>query len=368
MRRFYIYIGAFALLPGLALADATQQSNFKFSGYVDGSYNYLVRSNVFTSGTFNRVYDLEPNGFTLQQAAVTASYQPTLGFGGLVNIIGGRDANEIAPYGLDPYLGSQTLAIDPTQVYLQYARGPFTIIGGLFISLAGEEVINPTLNTNFSRSILDGYAEPFTHMGFRGTYVVNDKVSLITGLNNGWDSIRDTGRRKTIELGVEYTPNSTYSLTTLLYTGGQRATDRTATGSESIRNLIDIVASMNATDKLTYAANYDYGNQTLATLPSGNVAGAVWQGLAGYVNYKFTDKWQTSARGEIFNDRNGYRTGVTQSWKELTLSVGYMPIKNFELRAETRHDFSNVSSFVDSNGIGVNNNQQSYALEAFYLF
>ena len=234
MRRFYIYIGAFALLPGLALADATQQSNFKFSGYVDGSYNYLVRSNVFTSGTFNRVYDLEPNGFTLQQAAVTASYQPTLGFGGLVNIIGGRDANEIAPYGLDPYLGSQTLAIDPTQVYLQYARGPFTIIGGLFISLAGEEVINPTLNTNFSRSILDGYAEPFTHMGFRGTYVVNDKVSLITGLNNGWDSIRDTGRRKTIELGVEYTPNSTYSLTTLLYTGGQRATDRTATGSATI--------------------------------------------------------------------------------------------------------------------------------------
>ncbi len=381
MRKIYLLFISFGLtFPVFTLADTTQgasqsttpipapQNNFKFSGYLDGSYNYLVRSNKFKSGAFNRVFDLEPNGFTLQQAAVTAAYQPPKGFGSLINIIGGRDANQIAPYGWNPYFGSQTLAIDPTQVYLQYATGPFTIIGGLFVSLAGEEVIDPTLNTNFSRSILDGYAEPFTHMGLRATYVVNDKLTVIAGVNNGWDSIRDTSRRKTIELSTTYTPCPLFSLAATLYSGGQRATDRTATGSESIRDLLDIVATMNATDKLTLIANYDYGNQTLATLPSSNVAEAVWQGLAGYVNYKFNDKWQTSVRGEIFSDRNGYRTGVVQSWKELTLTLGYTPIKNLELRAETRHDFSNASSFVDSNGIGTNKNQQSYALEAFYKF
>lgn len=369
-----LFVSIGLTIPGLTIADGATtsvtapQSNFKISGYLDGSYNYLLRSNEFTSGTFDRVYDLEQNGFTLQQAAVTAAYQPTDGFGGLVNIIGGRDANEISPYGWNPYFGSQTLAFDPTQVYLQYAKGPFTIIGGLFISLAGEEVINPTLDTNFSRSLLDGFAEPFTHMGFRGTYVVCDKLSLIAGLNNGWDNIRDTSRRKTVELGVTYTPNSTYSITTLLYSGGQRATDRTATGSQSIRNLLDIVGTMNATDKLSFNANYDYGIQPLATLPSGNVAEAVWQGFAGYANYIFNDKWQTSVRGEIFSDRNGYRTGVAQSLKELTLTLGYTPIKNLELRAETRHDFSNVNSFLDTNGVSVNSNQQSYALEAFYKF
>ena len=197
---------------------------------------------------------------------------------------------------------------------MQYAVGQLTVIGGIFVSLAGAEVINTTQNTNFSASILDGYAEPFTHMGFRGTYVVNDKVSLIAGLNNGWDSVRDTSRRKTVELGVDYTPNKTYSLSTLLYTGGQRATDRTSTGPQSIRNLLDIVATMNATDNLTFIANYDYGNQGLATLPSEIVDEGVWQGLAGYVNYKFNDKWQTSVRGEVFSDRNGYRTGVVQSF------------------------------------------------------
>ncbi len=371
MRKIYLFVGL--MLPVFALADTTTTSsapasNFKFSGYLDGSYNYLVRSNQFTSGTFDRVYDLETKGFTLQQAAFTLAYQPPKGFGGLMNIIGGRDANQISPYGWNPDFGSQTFGIDPTQVYLQYATGPFTIIGGLFVSLAGEEVIDPTLDTNFSRSILDGYAEPFTHMGLRATYVVNDKLTVIAGVNNGWDSIRDISRRKTIELSATYTPCPLFSLAANLYSGGQRATDRTATGPESIRGLLDIVATLNATDKLSFIANYDYGNQTLATLASGNVAEAVWQGIAGYVNYKFNDKWQTSVRGEIFSDRNGYRTGVVQSWKELTLSLGYTPIKNLELRAETRHDFSNVNSFVDSNDIGTNNNQQSYGLEAFYKF
>lgn len=381
MRKIYVLWMSFALtFPILAFADTTQstsqpaatptapKSNFKFSGYIDGSYNYLVRSNLFTSGTFDRVYDLEPNGFTLQQAAVTLSNQPTQGFGGLFNVILGRDANTTSAYGWNPYFGSQTLAIDPLQAYLQYAVGALTVIGGKYVTLAGDEVVDPTQDTNFSRSILFGYAEPTTHMGIRGTYAVNDKLNVIAGVNNGWDSIRDISRRKTIELSTTYTPNSLFSLAATLLSGGQRATDRTATGSESIRNLIDIIATLNATDNLTFIANYDYANQTLSTLPSGNVAEAVWQGLAGYVSYKFNDKWQTSVRGEIFSDRNGYRTGVIQSWKELTLSLGYMPIKNLELRAETRHDFSNVSSFVNSNSIGTNNNQQSYALEAFYKF
>jgi len=375
MHKLYLFlIGLGLTFPTFALADGAPttppaaQSNFKYSGYVDGSYNYLVRSNQFTSGTFDRVYDLEQNGFTLQQAAGTFAYQPTTGFGGLFNVILGRDANTTAPYGWDPYFGSQKLAIDPLQAYLQYAIGSFTIIGGRYTELAGAEVVDPTQDTNFSRSILYGYAEPTTVLGLRGTYVINDKITVIGGINNGWDNIRDTSRRKTIELSTTYTPCSLFSLAATLYSGGQRATDRTATGPESIRNLFDLVATWNATDKLTVIGNYDYGNQTLATLPANNVADAVWQGIAGYANYKFNDLWQTSFRGEIFSDRNGYRTGVAQSWKELTVSLGYTPLKNLEIRAETRHDFSNVNAFLDSNGHGTNNNQQSYALEAFYKF
>src|SRR5437868_2796797 len=106
MRKLIFFVGIL-LLPGFALADAVKQSDtslsksvnsdLKFSGYIDGSYNYLVQSNQFTSGTFNRVFDITPNGFTLQQAGITLAYQPKQGFGGLITPVIGRDTYIFAP-------------------------------------------------------------------------------------------------------------------------------------------------------------------------------------------------------------------------------------------------------------------------------
>lgn len=359
------------LLPSLVLADNNSNvapNNFKFSGYIDGSYNYLVQSNRFTSGTYDRVFDIAPNGITLQQAGITLAYQPKRGFGGLITPVIGRDTYIFAPYGWNPDYGSQWVGFAIPQAYLQYAVGSWTLMAGSFIELAGAENLFSYNDTNFSRSILWGYAEPFTIMGLRATYVPNDKLTLIVGFNNGWDSIRDTSRQKTIELGASYTFNSIFSLASYIYSGQQHIADRTSSGPTGRRTLFDLIAIINATDKLSFIANYDGALQTKALLPTGDVAEAVWQGLAGYVNYKFSDRWLTSLRGEVFSDRNGYRTGVVQCWKELTLSLGYTGIKNLILRAETRRDFSNVSSFVASNGVGVRNNQQSYALEGVYQF
>lgn len=377
MHRFYLW--SFYLLfflPVFSRADTTpavtqnKASAFTFSGYLDGSYNYLVKSNHFISGDNARVFDLEPNGFTLQQAAITIAKQPTQGFGFLFNPILGRDAGLIASYGFQPTteFDSQTFAIDFTQVYLQYAIGSLTIIGGRFVTLSGAEVIDPTQDTNFSRSILFGYAEPTTHTGVRGTYAVNDKFNLIAGINNGWDNIRDWSRRKTIELSANYKVTPKLSIAAVVYSGQERATPFTAIGPEGTRNLFDFVLTLNATDKLIFIVNYDYAWQTKAITPENTFDRAIWQGIAGYLNYIFNTKWQASLRGEIFNDPDGFRTGVRQAWKEATLTVGYSPCKAVEIRAETRHDFSNVNSFVNSNGVSVSHNQQSYALEGIYKF
>lgn len=379
MRKLYnLLLALIVIIPCRVLANqsitatsnifSALKENFKYAGYIDGSYNYLVRSNEFTSGTFDRVFDITRNGVTLQQTSLVLSSQPKEGLGFLINPIIGRDPYTFAPYGWDPTYGGQWLGFAIPQAYLQYAIGSLTLMGGSFVELAGAESLFPINDTNFSRGILYGYAEPFTVFGLRAAYTVNDKLNFVFGVDNGWDSIRDYSRRKIIELNATYTPSSLFSFAATGYSGGQRAADKIATGSESRRYLIDIVATLNATKKLAFVANYDYGNQTLAALPFGNVAEAVWHGIAGYINYTFNDKWQTSFRGEIFSDRNGYRTGVVQAWKELTLTVGYIPIKNLILRAETRHDFSNVSSFVNGNGVGSNNNQQSYALEGLYKF
>jgi len=343
-------------------------SDFSVTGYIDGSYNYLQQSNKFTSGSFNRVFDINPNGFTLQQAGITLAYQPKKGFGGIVTPVVGRDTYIFSPYGWNPNYGTQWFGLSFPQAYLQYGVSSLTFMGGQFIELAGAESIFSYNDTNFSRSILWGYAEPATVTGLRVSYIPNDKLTLIGGINNGWDSIRDTGRNKTIELGVSYTFNPTFSLAAYAYTGQQRIVDRTSSGPTGQRTLIDFIATLNATDKLTFIANYDGAIQTKASLPSGNTAQAAWQGIAGYVNYKFNDKWHTSIRGEVFEDHDGFRTGVRQNWREATLTVGYNPLKNLEVRAETRRDFSNVNSFVSSNDVSVGNNQQSYALEGVYKF
>jgi hypothetical protein len=375
MRKFYLLFIVVGLsIPVLALADTTPAaqnnslSNFKITGYLDGSYNYETR-NTFTSGLYDRVYDQVPNGLTLQQAATTLSYQPSQGFSGLLNLIAGRDANAIAPYGFRPVseFDSQTIAVDFTQAYLQYAKGPVTVIGGRFTTLVGVEQIDPTQDANFSRGILF-YNTPDTHTGLRATYAVNDKFNLIAGVNDGWDNIRDWSRRKTIELGMSYTVNSLFSFSIQGYNGEERVTPQTDFGPTGTRTLIDVIATFNATDKLTLVANYDNGWQTQAALPTGKNGRAAWSGIAGYVNYKFNDNWRTSLRGEIFDDENGFRTGVRQNWREVTLTVGYIPIKNLEVRGEVRHDFSNVNSFVSSTGVSVSQNQQSYALEGVYKF
>ena len=355
------------LVPWVVSAENTP-SDFKMSGYVDGSYNYLQNKNKFTSGSYNRVFDTNPNGVTLQQAGITMAYQPKQGLGGVITPVEGRDSIIFAPYGWFPNNTSQMFGVAVPQAFLQYAVGPFTFMGGNFIELAGAENIFSYNDTNFSRSILWGYAEPFTVTGFRASYDPNDKLTLIGGIDNGWDSIRDTGRQKTLELGVSYKFNPMFSLAAYGYSGQQRIADRTSSGPTGQRTLIDLIATLNVTEQLTLVANYDGALQTKAVLPSGAVAQAIWQGIAGYINYQLSDKWRTSLRGELFNDSDGYRTGVVQKWDELTLTVGYIVLKDFELRAETRHDFSNVNSFLRTNGIGTSNYQQSYALEGLLKF
>jgi len=297
--------------------------------------------------------------------AATLAMQPKQGFGGLLNVTGGRDADVINAYGLG--LGKRN-KIDLTQAFLQYATGPLTVIGGKFVTMAGAEVIKSPANPNFSRSILFGYAIPFTHTGVRATYAVDDALSLMAGVNNGWDNFKETNGAKTLELGMTYVPSKAYSLGAQVYTGKERVGGLTKTGPEGTRNLIDLVGTFNVTEQLTFIVNYDYATQKNAALAAGGNGTAKWSGIAGYANYQINDQWRLSSRLEYFDDKDGYRTGVAQKWKEATFTVGYMPVKALELRAEARADSSNVASFVNKSGTGASKTQRSFGLQAIYSF
>ena len=361
-----------AAAPAPEVVPAAPDGALEFSGYLDVSGNYLSKSKNFVvpndPGTPvgpSRVFDLERNGVAIRQLAVTLQSLPKQGLGGLLNITAGKDAEVISSYGLG---GGKKNKIDLTQAVVQYATGPVIFSAGKFVTLAGAEVINSSAASNFSRSILFGYAIPFTHTGARATYAVDDTLSLILGVNNGWDSFKSHNSSKTVEAGVAYTPSKIVSFSAQGYSGKEQVGGFVDGGVQGTRNLIDLVGTYNVTDKLTLIANYDYGTQANATLANNATGRAKWSGIAGYANYQLSDQWKVSGRAEYFDDHDGYRTGVAQKWKEATLTLAYLPTKAIEIRGELRADTSNVASFENSSGTSSGKSQSSVGIEALYKF
>jgi hypothetical protein len=251
---------------------------------------------------------------------------------------------------------------------LQYAIASFTFYGGQLSSLGGYESNNPTKNLIFSFSQLSTFAEPSTHLGLRGTYAVNNMLDVSLGANNGWSTFHHAGRLRTLELSTQWRPRPALSTSFALYSGKQYMLDALANGPQGIRNFGNFSTIFNVTDKLNLIIDADYGVQSKGLRSNSTNGNVVWSGVSGYINYLLTERWYTTVRGGLFNDQNGFRTGVRQCLKELTLTVGFRPIKQLLLRAEARQDFSNRSSFVNNNAASKSNNLQSFALEGLYMF
>ncbi|MCL5800965.1 MAG: porin [Gammaproteobacteria bacterium] len=354
-----VFACVLALSPLLAGADEAapeEASDFSLSGYIDSSYYYLTGSGTFTSGVPTRAFDRKrENRFDLQTFAVTASYLPKQGLGGLLDLNFGNDADVIAPF--------HTPANDQFDIqagYLQYATGPFTAIAGKFVTLAGAEVIKSPSDVNFSRSILFGYAIPFSHTGARLSYALNDKMSFMIGLNKGWDVLQDNNSSNTMELGASLGLADSFTLFLDAYSGKEPGN----TGIQGTRNLIDMVGTYTVSDALSLVLNYDYAKQSDA-IDAGQ--DATWSGLAAYANYKFNDKWRLSLRGEYFDDKDGYRTGVAQKWKEATLTLAYLPNESLEFRGEVRADKSDKNAFLNTDGT-TDSTQRSFGIEALIKF
>src|SRR6185437_4261505 len=78
---------------------------------------------------------------------------------------------------------------------------------------------------------------------------------------------------------------------------------------------------------------------------------ATWSGAAAYVNYAINDQWRVSLRLEYEDDKDGFLagTGASENAKEATLTFGYDPTKNFELRVEGRYDKASGNFFFRTN-------------------
>ncbi len=346
--------------PVPTLDKILEASGISVSGYIDAGYTHSDR-NVETAFS-TRVFDSQNNSFALHQFGLQVAKQPKEGFGGLVNITVGKDAQVIhslpEPQPVPGVVPISSM-FDVTQAFVQYASGPLTVIAGKFVTLQGSEVIWTPTNVNASRSILFG-AIPFTHTGVRATWALSDTVSLIAGVNNGWDQLTDANKGKTLELGATLNPIKPLSITLSGYSGKEP----TAT-TEGTKSSLNAVASYTIIDPLSVGLEVLSVSQENA---GGGTTKQKYSGVAGYVTYMFTPKFRGVIRAESFDDKDGFKFGTASTkYKEVTLTAAFLASDSFEARIEGRRDQANKTVFTDYAG-ATSKTMTSIALQGLYKF
>lgn len=348
---------------------------FKLSGEADVGFTrvHVPGTTTFINGGSTRTFDNVANSPMLNHVYLSGALN-TQSFGGVLDLTLGQDADIIAPFETNtrPGGGPRSKGWDVTQAYLTH-KCPETggwLSVGKFTQLSGLEHIKSSEDFNYSRSILFGFATPFTETGVRAGWTANSKVDVIIGETLGWDQIKQTSllgaatNFRTSEGSIVYHPSSAFMWKVDANIGKEQATipptlsPVNALPLNGIRRLYDTAISGTVTKNLTLAAQYDYATQDNALLVSNvgvptSVGQARWQGGAAYASYQFNPKWTGSLRAELFRDNGGYRTGFDQKWAEQTATLQYQPSSPLFVRVEYRSDDSNQPVFARMGTAGV---------------
>jgi hypothetical protein len=344
--------------------------------YLQAGYTYNGDSGSNMAGQPEendlRVFDHKANSFGLDLAQIVFQKDPALGNTGYkLKLSAGETAKWIHSRGLSgadlstAQSGEATNTFDVTEAYMSYNAAVGKGIRfdlGKMVTYFGAEVIEAIDNPNYSRSLLFNYAIPFTHTGLKMSYTFTDALSASFHVVNGWDNSTDNNKGKCYGASVTYAPAEIVSLIVNGMTGpeeDQTATPAIGSVGSNKRSLVDVVATVKPVKNLSLIVNTDNGREQ--NLP-GLDGPATWSGAAGIVKYDFSDKYSLSVRGETFGDKEGFRTGMAQRVKEITVTPEIRLNGGLILRPEYRHDSSTMSAFDNA----TKKSQNTVALGAMY--
>src|SRR6476646_9412698 len=162
------------------------------NAFVSTAYQY--NGNRPRSGVDSyRVFDYNDNSFNLDVAEAVVQIAPTKpGDAGFrVDVTAGNSIPKVAK------AQDQDVAqFDLQQVVASYIAplgSGLRFDVGKYVTHLGYEVIEgyDGYNDNYSRSVLFGYAIPFTHTGVKASYAFTSKVAGMVEVVNGWDLVHD---------------------------------------------------------------------------------------------------------------------------------------------------------------------------------
>lgn len=335
-------------------ADESIASGVKISGFVDTYYGYNFNNpKGRTNDLVTTNFDFKHNTFSLNLAEVVIQKAPgpvgfrvDLDFGPTTDFV-----HSVEPGGNETFKHTQ-------QAYVSWA----TPVGlnldyGKFVTHMGAEVIESKDNWNYTRGLLFCCAIPYYHAGLRANYVVSDKIFVNGYLYNGWNNVIENNGTKTFGAQVGITPIP--QLPILLSWIGPEALP-------SDRNVYEAIVTYNATDALSFMADYNYGNQDSPTGSSQK-----YWGIAAYARWK-QDPYTLALRYEFADDKDNLMfAGTTTNGnkiQEITLTAERTIGGSLLTRLEYRMDMSDDKIYEDDDGIFGEDSQSRVVLGLVYIF
>jgi hypothetical protein len=303
-------------------------------GLVDAYVSVPLRSDdgSVRDPSLLRTFDATNGSFALAYAEVDLAMAPEpvgfrldLGFGPVADLTN----QQVIDVG-----GAAVVVANETYKHLQQAFVSFQVPGvdalvvdfGRFVTTAGAEVIEAKDNWLYSRSLLFGFATPFSHTGLRATYAATSELTLQASLVNGWDVVDDNNSAKTFGVSGAYSHGDTTLV--LTYYGGKEVS--------AFRSLVDLDITQRVEPAFTVDLNVDWGKDGDAT----------WYGVSAMGRYEVSPRLRLSLRAEYLGDPDGARTGVPDlDVTEVTANVSTPLGQHVELRVEGRVDVASHDVF-----------------------
>lgn len=365
---------ALKVLEGIEL-HAFASSSYTFN------FNQPTQRGPNGATNVNRIFDADHNSFKFDVGEfVILKDTPNQGDTGFrMDLTYGFSVPEVTQSTADTG-DTQSSQFDVQQGYVSYNApigSGLQLDFGKFITHIGAEVIEgyDGWNYNFSRSFLFGLAIPFTHTGLRASYTVNDMISVMGMVANGWDITVDNNDGKTLGAQIAITPMDNISLLLNWAGGAESVGSNGVPFSNDTVHVFDAVLDVGLTNRLTAQLNFDYGVQ--ANGAAGTRGDAEWWGIAGIIRHDCNKWFSINLRGEFFNDMDGTRstfagtvpTGQGQELWEITVTPEVRVNQNMVVRMEYRHDESSRSeAFFDSGAGKTQDSQDTIALNALFYF
>jgi hypothetical protein len=364
-----------------AKAAVSKAIGIDVSGFLDVGYQYASTHPHSSSSISGRYFDKDHNKVVFNAFNLTVDKaEKDWGVGFHISADFGR-AGELLR---EATLWGPKLHQEPS-AELREAFLTFTIpVGeglavkaGKFVTPLGTEILPApgNYNNNISRSFAFNFAVPLTHLGTLFTYPFVKTFSASAGVVTGWDDPADSNNEPTFLGGINWTPSDNFAFTS----NGTVGKEWTAPGigkrihNGGTRIVLSNVATIKADPWTTYL-EYTFGHEHHALTPKAT-RDAWWHAVAGIVSYDWTDRFNTSLRGEGFLDPQGARTGGLNattpqnhvSLAEFTLTGAYKFTAKLLGRVEVREDLANKAVFKRG-GSSADHDQTTFALQGIYTF